>query len=83
MGLSVSTSAVNVTRLEGAADTAMGQTTGPAQVGAMALTPEDVERFWTHVVKGPRETDCWIWTGAIADDGYGQYSGSVAVMCSG
>lgn len=31
------------------------------------------ERFWSYVVKGPRESDCWIWTGAVADDGYGRF----------
>jgi hypothetical protein len=31
------------------------------------------ERFWAKVVKGPRPSDCWIWTGAIADDGYGRF----------
>jgi hypothetical protein len=34
----------------------------------------EVDRFWAKVVKGPGERDCWIWTGAIADDGYGRYS---------
>lgn len=33
----------------------------------------DVARFWSHVVKGPGERDCWLWTGAIADDGYGRF----------
>lgn len=33
----------------------------------------DVERFWRHVVKGPQPADCWIWTGAVGDDGYGRY----------
>ena len=31
------------------------------------------ERFWSHVVKGPAPVDCWIWTGAIGDDGYGRF----------
>lgn len=31
------------------------------------------ERFWTHVVKGPGPQDCWLWVGAIADDGYGRF----------
>jgi len=34
----------------------------------------EVERFWAKVVQGPGERDCWIWTGAIADDGYGRFS---------
>jgi hypothetical protein len=50
---------------------AAGQTQQP--VTAMMLTADEVERFWSHVVKGPRETDCWLWTGAIADDGYGRF----------
>lgn len=33
----------------------------------------EAERFWSYVVKGPAENDCWIWTGAIADDGYGRF----------
>lgn len=35
--------------------------------------PSDAERFWSHVVKGPAVGDCWIWTGAIGDDGYGRF----------
>lgn len=42
----------------------------------MQLTADEVDRFWSHVVKGPRETDCWLWaaggTAAIGDDGYGR-----------
>jgi hypothetical protein len=30
-------------------------------------------RFWSHVVKGPEVDDCWIWSGAISDDGYGRF----------
>lgn len=33
----------------------------------------DVDRFWSHVVKGPAADDCWIWTGAVGDDGYGRF----------
>ncbi|MGP5001857.1 hypothetical protein ACTXIX_14930 [Glutamicibacter ardleyensis] len=29
-------------------------------------------RFWAKVFKGPKGK-CWIWTGAIGDDGYGRY----------
>ncbi len=39
----------------------------------MQLTADEVDRFWSHVVKGPCEADCWIWTGAIGDDGYGRF----------
>jgi hypothetical protein len=31
------------------------------------------DRFWEKIVKGPRPQDCWIWTGAVADDGYGRF----------
>lgn len=31
------------------------------------------DRFWSHVVRGPADADCWIWTGAISDDGYGRW----------
>lgn len=33
----------------------------------------DVERFWRYVVKGPSDADCWLWTGAVGDDGYGRF----------
>ncbi|AMM22598.1 hypothetical protein AX769_20860 (plasmid) [Frondihabitans sp. PAMC 28766] len=36
------------------------------------IRPEQ-ERFWSHVVKGPESNDCWFWTGAISDDGYGRF----------
>lgn len=31
------------------------------------------DRFWSHVVQGPAEQSCWLWTGAIGDDGYGRF----------
>ena len=31
------------------------------------------DRFWEKVIRGPRPHDCWIWTGAVADDGYGRF----------
>ncbi|MCX6468736.1 MAG: hypothetical protein NTW76_05400 [Corynebacteriales bacterium] len=34
---------------------------------------DEIERFSRFVVKGPRASDCWIWVGAIADDGYGRF----------
>ncbi len=37
------------------------------------LPDDEVRRFWSHVVKGPGERDCWCWVGAIADDGYGRF----------
>lgn len=32
-----------------------------------------VDRFWSKVLKGPGPGDCWLWTGAVADDGYGRF----------
>lgn len=37
----------------------------------MKLSEQD--RFWTYVVKGPEPDDCWLWIGAISDDGYGRF----------
>lgn len=34
---------------------------------------DEAARFWSHVVKGPEIDDCWLWTGAIGDDGYGRF----------
>jgi hypothetical protein len=31
------------------------------------------ERFWRRVIKGPDVHDCWIWIGAVSDDGYGRF----------
>lgn len=40
--------------------------------GAVVLDAEGLSRFWTYVNK----TDtCWLWTGAVTRDGYGQFSG--------
>lgn len=33
----------------------------------------EYQRFFSKVVKGPESADCWIWTGAIGDDGYGRF----------
>jgi hypothetical protein len=33
----------------------------------------EIARFYGHVVKGPASVDCWLWVGAIADDGYGRF----------
>lgn len=38
-----------------------------------ATTRTEAERFWQFVLKGPAAGDCWLWTGAIADDGYGRF----------
>jgi hypothetical protein len=34
----------------------------------------EIARFRAKVVKGPGRQDCWLWTGAIADDAYGRFS---------
>jgi hypothetical protein len=39
----------------------------------IAMLATEAERFWSHVVKGPMPTDCWIWTGAITDDGCSRF----------
>lgn len=39
----------------------------------MGVRGAEVDRFWSHIVKGPAPDDCWLWTGAIADDGYGRF----------
>lgn len=33
----------------------------------------ELERFWSYVVKGPDASDCWLWSGAVADDAYGRF----------
>ncbi|GAA4825116.1 hypothetical protein [Tomitella cavernea] len=42
---------------------------------ALAITVGDeASRFAAHITRGPGVRDCWIWTGAIADDGgYGRF----------
>lgn len=42
---------------------------GPARSARRA----DIDRLWSHVVKGPEVDDCWIWIGAVGDDGYGRF----------
>ncbi|MDQ0212201.1 hypothetical protein [Arthrobacter bambusae] len=32
------------------------------------------ERFWSKVVKGPAQGDCWLWAAAVGDDGYGRFT---------
>lgn len=38
------------------------------------MDTSELERFFRKVVKGPEPDDCWIWVGAIGDDGYGRFS---------
>ncbi len=33
----------------------------------------EVARVTRFVVRGPDLRDCWLWVGAIADDGYGRF----------
>lgn len=37
------------------------------------MTGDEDERFWSKVIKGPRPDDCWLWIGAVSDDGYGRF----------
>lgn len=39
----------------------------------LARHVNEIARFEQFVVRGPGERDCWIWTGAIGDDGYGRF----------
>lgn len=45
------------------------------RVGAAGPEPvfDEVDRFWSKVVRGPLPGDCWLWTGAISTDGYGRF----------
>lgn len=33
----------------------------------------DAERFDSYVLRGPEPKSCWIWLGAVSDDGYGRF----------
>lgn len=35
--------------------------------------PQEVARFERFVVRGPFESSCAIWAGAVSDDGYGRF----------
>ena len=37
------------------------------------MNQREEKRFWEKVIKGPTENACWIWVGAIGDDGYGRF----------
>lgn len=37
------------------------------------MNPRESARFWEKVIKGPGPSACWIWIGAIGDDGYGRF----------
>ena len=34
----------------------------------------EIARFAAKVVRGPGADDCWVWKGAIGDDGYGRFA---------
>ena len=36
------------------------------------MTTAPIDRLMARVIKGPRPDDCWLWTGALGDDGYGR-----------
>lgn len=38
----------------------------------MSTIDEIATRFWRKVQRGP---GCWVWTGALADNGYGNFNG--------
>jgi hypothetical protein len=43
------------------------------RLGANSRVGKVERRFWSKVIRGPRPEHCWIWVGAIADDGYGRF----------
>ena len=49
-----------------------------------ARDASELDRFWAKVVRGPGRGDCWVWIGAISDDGYGRFqirrNGAVRVV---
>ncbi|EMQ96828.1 hypothetical protein [Paeniglutamicibacter gangotriensis] len=47
-----------------------GQSKGP---GLQRAKGNAEHRFWSKVIRGPLPEQCWIWVGAIADDGYGRF----------
>ena len=48
-------------------------TTGTKDIGTQGATRKAERRFWSKVIRGPLREHCWIWVGAIADDGYGRF----------
>ena len=34
---------------------------------------DEIARFRNRIVAGPLESDCWVWAGALSDDGYGVF----------
>ena len=37
------------------------------------MNQREEKRFWEKVIKGSGPSACWIWVGAIGDDGYGRF----------
>lgn len=52
-----------------------GRTHGGSRPLPLRVDPvehaEEIMRFQQRVVRGPLDTDCFIWTGGLSDDGYG------------
>lgn len=36
------------------------------------LTPDEINRFWKRIEQGD-PTECWLWTGAVNNNGYGRF----------
>lgn len=45
----------------------------PEQQNEDQKRSREAARFWSFVVKDSDPAGCWIWTGAVADDGYGRF----------
>lgn len=55
---------------------ASGRFGEPASNAPLPLTVGDareIVRFESKIVRGPGPDDCWIWSGALGDDGYGRF----------
>lgn len=37
------------------------------------MNQREETRFWEKVIKGSGPSACWLWVGAIGDDGYGRF----------
>lgn len=37
------------------------------------MNPHESARFWEKVIKFTDPSACWLWVGAIGDDGYGRF----------
>lgn len=54
-----------------------GRTHGGSRPLPLRVDPvehaDEIMRFQQRVVRGPLDTDCFIWTGGLSDDGYGVF----------